>query len=138
MVCPDDGVVDESHAFSYIGAIIKEHGIHEVRYVVAPSGELRSIPATCNKVFQSKDEIVLTEANIANIMKGEGLPAEFCDVDRLYQLTNDRTVYVLLADGELHAFQSGGAFMSRGYSFEAVNKIENWLMNYFKKGDALY
>lgn len=137
MICPKLGSRDHSHAYSMIGAIIKKKEDESVRYVVDPLGVLRSMPLKCNSVLSSKNEVILKEIRIDGYVKGTPLPENFCDVDRLYQLPNDRAVFVLLADGYLHMFQSGGAFLSRGYDFGNVDKIEGWLMNLFKQGEGL-
>lgn len=142
MLCPRLGAVDKQHAFLYIGSIIRNRMNVTEQYIVDPQGQLRVIPPTCIKVLVSSsvtypDDVILEDRHLSSLLKGPAIEFNFCDKDRLYQLPNERSVYVLGDDNQLHSFQSGNDFLRRGYSFENVNKIDAWLMNYFRKGNPL-
>ena len=137
MVCPSGGKIDTTHLMPYVGFVVRNQSDDQLQYVVDPAGQLRPLPGQCRDVLQAK-VVTLKASAIRNIQMADALPRAFCDVDRLYQVPNDRSVYVLQADHKLHVFDSGSAFLSRGYSFDKVDKIERWQMDLFAVGDSLH
>lgn len=142
MLCPRLGEVDRVHATSFMGSVLRNKANLTEFYVVDSAGQLRAVPSSCTQTFVPysttyPNVTIVAGSHIASLLKGPPLPSKLCDKDRLYQLPNDRTVFVLGDDHKLHSFRSGNEFLSRGYSFELVDKIDAWLMMYFRNGGAL-
>lgn len=141
-VCPRLGELDRVHATAFVGSIIRNRANMTELYVVGTAGQLRPAPSPCGSAFVPysttyPNETVLAGPHVASLLKGPPLPSNFCDKDRLYQLPNERAVYVIGDDHKLHSFLSGTDFLHRGYSFEQIDKIDFWLMKYFEKGGVL-
>ena len=70
------------------------------------------------------------------VVERDKKPHEFPE-GSIIQPHNSRAVY-LIQDNKTHLFNNGKAFMSRGYDFEKVSRVDAFLLCFREAGDTLF